>query len=64
MSWDVKYLILHYGEQPESLKVVTVSEHVTHRVARALQPNKKQNFWGVGSATAVLPHSQVVKRII
>lgn len=66
MSWDMEHLTLHYGEQGESLEVVTVSEDVTCWVARALQPEGFQikngifGGWKYNFQTAVFPHSQVV----
>lgn len=70
MSWDMEHLILHYEEQAESLKVVTVSEYVTCWVARALQredfqiKNGISGGWKYKFQTAVFLHSQVVKKIM
>lgn len=57
MSWDMEHLTLHYGEQGESLEVVTVSEDVTCWVARALQPEGfqiKNGIFEVGSTISKL----------
>lgn len=70
MSWDMEHLILHYGEQAESLKVVTVSGYVTCWLVRALQPegfqikNGISGGWKCKFQTAIFPHSQVVKKIM